>query len=167
VCLLSYDRWTVSVLKWDNAKAHAIWQLFQHFPSMFSDNVDRNEVWQTMMEDRSLIWLGVYEGSVLVGVIYLDFAGSNGDVEVHLAFFDRKPAEKAPLCRALVPLIFQLFPRINRLSTTIPCVFTHTERLARKAGFTREGTKRAAVQIHGKSWDVYLYGLLRDEVMVR
>lgn len=161
--LLVHDRWTVEVLRLSNEKAHAIWQMLEQYPSLFPDDKRGNpDVWYGLLQQSGLIWMGVYEGTELVGLIYLDMA-QLPTAEVHLAFFDRKPVEKVGLLRTLIPIVFQAFPRIRRLTTTVPDIYTWTWKLVQKLGFKWEGTERGAQVIHGKPRDVYIFGLLKEE----
>lgn len=170
--LLVHDRWSVHVLNLRNEKAFAIWTLLQQHPSLFTDETSRKcEDWVRFIETPGLVFLGVYEdppyhdsSSILVGLIYLDFSPGQGNVEVHLMFFDRKPAEKTELIKRLIPIAMEMFPRIKRLRTTVPVIFRHTWKLARRIGMHWVGTEHSAVSIAGQRRDVYTFELLREEV---
>lgn len=164
--LLVHDKWSVHVLRLSGVKAHAIGVMLQQHPTLFPDGENPEFAWDRLMHQIGLVWLGVYEGEILVGLIYLDFfAPGGGNVEVHLMFFDRKPAEKTELLRQLLPIVLQTFPKIKRLTTTIPSIYKHTWRLARRIGMHWEGTMKNAQTIRGVRRDVHIFGLLREEVI--
>lgn len=170
--LLTHDKWSVHVLNLRNEKAFAVWTLLQQHPSLFDDEASRKyNDWLRFIDTPGLVFLGVYENppqrdnaSILVGLIHLDFSPGQGNVEVHLMFFDRKPAEKTELIKQLIPIVLEMFPRIKRLTTTVPAIFSHTWRLARRIGMHWVGTNHQAVSISGKRWDSFTYELLREEV---
>lgn len=163
--LLVHDRWSVHVMNLRNEKAYAVWLLLQQHPSLFDDDASRKyQDWVRFLETPGLVWLGIYEQEILVGLIHLDFSPGHGNVEVHLMFFDRKPAEKADLLRKLIPIVLEAFPRIKRLHTTVPTVFRHTWKLAKRIGMRWTGTEHSAVSIQGLRRDVYNFELLREEV---
>lgn len=163
--LLVHDRWTVQILKLRNEQAYAVWLMLQQHPSLFTDDTSREFTdWLRVLDKPEMVWLGVYERNVLVGLIYLDFSPGQGNVEVHLMFFDRKPAEKAEMIRALIPIALEAFPKIKRLFTTVPTIYRHTWKLAKRIGMHWVGTEHSAVSIAGQRRDVYTFELLREEV---
>lgn len=163
--LLVHDRWSVHVLNLHNEKAHAIWLLLQQHPSLFSDETSRRyQDWVRFVETPGLIWLGVYEEDALVGLIHLDFTPGQGNVEVHLMFFDRRPAEKTEMLKRLLPVVLEAFPKIKRLTTTVPDIYRHTWKLAKRIGMHWTGINHQAVSIAGQRRDVYTFELLREDV---
>src|SRR5574338_1317634 len=106
--LLVHDRWSVHVLRLRNEQAYAVWLMLQQHPSLFEDDTSRDfSDWLRVLEKPEMVWLGIYEAHVLVGLVSLDFSPGHGNVEVHLMFFDRKPAEKAELIKMLIPVAME------------------------------------------------------------
>lgn len=159
--MLIFDRWEVRELRQDVPNLSELWLKLQEFPTLFSDATQgdiRN--WISLIRDDSYAWYEVFEQGRLVGVIYVQVLEDEADL--HLAFFDRKPAEKKPLVRYFCQFLFDGLPRLYRISCVVPAIYYATCRLAAALG-KYEGTKRQAVVIGGKRVDVHLYGLLRTE----
>ena len=103
------------------------------------------------------------EGEI-VGVVYLDDFGDVVDVTVHLVFFDRQPAEKLELCKAIMLYVFGNFP-VNRITAPTPDIYHASKRLLGRLGFTLEGTQREKVLMGGNWINMALYGITRREVL--
>lgn len=163
--ILKVAHWGVRHLSLANDKMDHIWNILQRHKTLFSDFTRGDKsVWVQLVTRPDTFWLEVHDLSAmdaLVGLIY--FEGVIGiDVDAHLVYFDRKPAEKVEVTRQALRYMFQEFP-IQRITVTIPVIFNATGRMLDKLGFKREGKKRASVLLGGHWVDQYIYGLLRSE----
>lgn len=161
--ILMVDKWTVKemVLTWE--KVEALWGVMQRFTTLFSDLTrgDFNNFFKVLTQQQTL-WFEIWEDEELVGMLWLTDMALTVDASAHMAFFDRRPAEKEAVVRALIKWVFEHYP-FHRLSVSVPRMYHATHRLVERLGFRREGTKREAVLIHGKWDDVKQYGLLRSQ----
>lgn len=115
-----------------------------------------------MVRDPSYVWYEVIERGKLVGIIYFQLIDDKADF--HIAFFDRKPAERKELGKFLVRYLFEVLPGLNKIVAAIPAIYFGTWRLAKSVGFRWEGTLREDVTFEGRKMDVHLYGLLRRDL---
>lgn len=161
--MISHGRWTVEPVYWDEARLKGMWMLLQRFPTLFSDLTrgDFDNFVASVTAEGTLM-LEVREGHVPVGYIKVQDLQQEIDCNAHVVFFDRKPAEKAQLCKLVTKWLFDNFP-LRRITAEVPDIYTHTIRLAEKIGFRREGMRRKAVCIGGQWRNVMLFGLLREE----
>ena len=162
--ILSVERWQVKemVLSW--GKVAALWELMGRFTTLFSDLTrgDFQNFFNVLTQQRTL-WFEIWEGEDLVGMLWLTDMDLTVDASAHMAFFDRKPAEKKAVVAALIRWVFERYP-FHRMSVSVPRMYHATHRLVEGLGFRREGTKQEAVMIHGKWDDLKLYGLLRAQL---
>lgn len=160
--MLSYGRWELRHLPLEVGYLSDLWKKLQEYPTLFSDET-RGDIrnWISMIRDQSYWWHEVWEGDESVGIIYVQLQGD--DADLHIMFFDRKPAEKKELVKFFCRFLFDHLPELVRISCSVPEIYYATGRLAMAIG-KWEGKKRQAVVIGGKRVDVNLYGLLREEV---
>ncbi|KAI0146624.1 acetyltransferase [Pestalotiopsis sp. NC0098] len=59
---------------------------------------------------------------------------------------------------------FAHFPELSRIEAGIYEGNDGSMKVLERVGFTKEGVRRKAVFKHGQSWDVAIFGLLRDEL---
>jgi len=160
--MLSFDKWELAPLHQDLIELSLLWQELQKFPTLFSD-ATRGDIrnWISMVQDESYVWYVVREKGRDVGVIYFQMQDDRADI--HIAFFDRKPAEKKELVKFFCKFMFDGIPSLHKITAQIPAIYFATWRLAKTVGFVWEGTFREDVVIDGKRTDVHFYSLLRSE----
>lgn len=161
--ILQVDKWEVKemVLSWE--KVDTLWDMMKKFTTLFSD-LTRNDFTNffKVITQQQTLWFEIWEGEQLVGLLWLTDMELTVDASAHMAFFDRRPAEKEPVVRELIKWVFAHYP-MHRISVSVPRMYHGTHRLVEKLGFKREGTKREAVMIHGTWDDLKLYGLIRSQ----
>lgn len=164
--IAKYHKWTVSDLELTPEKLLFIWEKFNHTKALFSDlTLGDVAVFRDVLLSRDTLWFEVKDDAdQLVGLMYLTNTQWVIDAEVHIVFFDRKLAEKAPLCLETIQWVFRNFP-FRRLTAVIPSIYFVTIRLAKKIGFKEEGIKRES-QLIGNKWvDETILGILRSEAI--
>lgn len=161
--MLTFDRWIVEPVRWSPEKLQAVWGLLQHYPTLFSDLTKGDyENFVASMTDPYTLILEVREGDVPVGYFKITDLIQEVDCNVHVVFFDRKPAEKVQLGKLVSKWLFDSFS-LRRLTAEIPDIYVHTLKFAERIGFKREGVKRNAVCMKGQWRDIIILGLLREE----
>lgn len=162
--ILSVGKWEVREMTLTVEKMQSMWTTLQRYQTLFSDFTRGDyDAWVAFVLSPTTYWLEVWELDKTVGVIYFEGIHAPIDVQLHMMFFDRAPAEKAPLVREVVKYMFSHFP-IQRITVMVPRIYHATLRLSEKLGFRREGTKREAVLLGGRWVDIVICGLLRKEV---
>lgn len=163
--IVGHGKWTIREMVLNHKKIGELWVAFQNYPTLFSD-LTRGKIanFTQALMSPTIMWYEIWEADKLIGIAWIENIEQIIDANVHLAFFDRKPAEKLEVVRQLLEYIFESYP-FNRLTAMIPDLYHATGRLLTKLGFVHEGTKREALLIKGRWADVQVYGILRKEVI--
>lgn len=172
-CILEFDRWKVVELELNLPKAKWLWDEMNKYRTLFSDLTrgDAGNFFDLINTPGSL-WLEILEvskpgpdirQSQTVGIIYWTGLQNVIDADIHLIFFDRKPAEKVELCKEIGRWFFREFPGCVRVTATLPIIYHATIRLAERIGFKWEGCKRNSQLMGGKYVNEVILGLLYEE----
>ena len=162
--IVRVDRWSVREVELTPEKVKALWEMLQRYKTLFSD-LTRNDIdnFVRVITAQNSMWFEVVDYDVIVGIIWFGDMWQVTDCNAHMVFFDRRPAEKVDLCRAVVRWMFDNFP-LRRITVSPPAIYHATLRLLEKIGFKQEGRKRDAVLLGGKWNDQIIFGILRQEV---
>ena len=161
---IEIEKWTVHELELTPEKLNSMWEMLQRYKSLFSDhNRGDKEGWVNYITSPDTYWLEVCEDGIPVGMIYFEGFDKGTELLGHMVYYDRKPAEKLEVTRAILQFMFENFP-IQRVSVEIPHMYYATDRLLGRLGFRKEGRKRQAVLLGGSWKDTILYGLLRSDI---
>ena len=110
-------------------------------------------------EPQGLIWIV----DDFKGMFYLN-SMTDIEADVHYSFFDRRHKGREPLVRAMLHKVFEEF-KFVRLNAYGPAQAGMGVRLfVERCGFRIEGRKRQASWWKSRWFDVYLYGILREEL---
>ena len=111
------------------------------------------------LEPQGLIWIV----DDFKGMFYLNNI-SDIEADVHYSFFDRRHKGREPLVRAMVSHVFEKYQFV-RLSAYVPAQAGIGTRLfVERCGFKIEGRKRKASWWKDHWFDVYLYGILPEDI---
>ena len=102
----------------------------------------------------------------LIGFAMLDWISwSNRTAWIKLGIGDIRDRQLGYGSEALAMLTRYAFNEINlhRISAAIPEYHHSALRFFQKSGFSQEVCRRQAIARDGRRWDLYLYGLLREE----
>ena len=159
--MLIFERWELRPMSMEIRHLAELWIKLQSYPTLFSDATKGDiQNWITLLQQDNFLWYEAFEKDTLVGLMYVELQGD--DADLHIVFYDRKPAEKKELVKFFCRFVFDTQPQLARISCVVPAMYYATCRLANAIG-KWEGTRRQAVVIGGKRTDVHLYGLLRNE----
>lgn len=165
--LVESGEWRAHEMVLTLEKTDWLWKQMKRYRSLFNDitrGSEENFAALIALEDS--FWIEVVnQQDECVGIIYWTNMSKLIDADVHLMFFDRKPAEKVELCREVARWFFTNNPQINRMTATLPQIYYATIRLAGKIGFKCEGRKRESQMMSGKMQDEFIFGLLAKEIL--
>lgn len=164
--IAEFDRWKVQEMLMTPEKVAWLWEEMHKYRSLFStltENDLRN--FTAIMALPDTLWTeAIDEDENIIGILYVTDLARTIDCEVHIMFFDRKPAEKVHLCKQALAWVFERYP-LRRMTATIPSIYYRTIKLAKNIGFKEEGRKRES-QLLGNKWvDEVILGILRHEVL--
>lgn len=156
--------WTVREMIFTPQRISWLWEQLKHYPSLTTDPTkgDPEQLWISVSSPQSF-WTEVWEDSELVGILYASHIQPGVDALLHPIFFDRKLSEKVPICMAAMQWALKQFS-LHRISVAIPEMYFATVRLAKKLGFTLEGTRREVYMINGRWCNELVFGLLASEI---
>lgn len=164
--IAEFDRWKVQEMLITPEKVAWIWIEMNKYRSLFSSLIqgDLANFTAVMIQPDSLWFEVLDENETIVGMLYVTALSRIIDCEVHILFFDRKPAEKVLLCKQVVLWMFEHYP-LRRMTAIVPSIYYRTIKLAKNIGFREEGRKRES-QLLGNKWvDDLVLGILRHEVV--
>ena len=121
-----------------------------------------------MEEDKNLFYFTIRasEDDRLVGrasVQWIDWANGNGFLRIGIgAAEDRRKGYGTQAMRMLLRFAFAEL-NLYRVSAIVPEYNAGAIALLRKFGFLREVSRRKSLERDGRRWDLYVFGLLRDE----
>jgi hypothetical protein len=158
-------KWEVHNLTLTREKIDWLWHTTSKHQTLFSDLTrgDFDNFFSALTQPNTM-WFEVREEEEIVGIIWITDLELVVDVNAHMMFFDKKPAEKAQICRELIKWAFENLA-IHRVTVPVPEIYHATYRLVEKLGFKYEGTKREAVLIGRKWYGIKHYGMTREEAL--
>ena len=163
--IVTVGQYRVKTMSLTWPKLLLLWEQLKKFRALFSDLTRGDlENFIKYVVNEHTFWLEIYKAKELVGIISLENMHLVVDAEAHVFFMDHNLSDKVPVSRATVVWLFDNFP-FQRLTVQVPERHYATLRFVKNLGFKSEGRKRQAVLINGKWFDVYLFGILRTEVM--
>jgi len=142
------------------------WTEMNKYKSLFSDLTKGDLAnFTAMFAQPDSLWFEVLDGNEdIVGMLYILNMHEVIDCEVHILFFDRRPAEKVLLCKQVVAWVFERYP-FRRMTAVVPSIYYRTIKLAKNIGFREEGRKRESALLGNKWVDEVILGILRHEVV--
>lgn len=161
--ILSCDGYDVKPMNLTWPKLLFIWEQLSRFRTLFSDLTKGDlENFIRYITSQDTLWLEIWKGDNLVGIITCEGMHRIIDIEAHVLFLDREVANKAGVCKEVVKWLFDNFA-LQRITVEVPRLYFATIRLVEQIGFRYEGTKRDAILIGGKWENVKTFGLTRRE----
>lgn len=155
-----------------------LWEKFSQFPLLFGYNLRSRDDFLNYFLDlkgNQIVTKGIFFViDDFVGVYYMSDIVLSEDAVVHYSFFDRRHHGRVELTKAMIKYVFENYG-FQRLTTWIPMntaqhrdnpKFINAFQFAKSVGFQYEGRKRKCIKFKGEWFDMKLYGILRDEVLV-
>jgi RimJ/RimL family protein N-acetyltransferase len=141
-----------------------LWRQMNRHRTLFSD-LTRGSVenFVALVQMPHSYWMEVTRNGEIIGVIYVEQLNLVTDCEAHVAFFDRKLADKVTLAQAALQHVFDKFG-VHRITVRMPKMYWTTVRFAKNVGFQYEGTRRQVYLIGGHWQDEVILGILNGEV---
>jgi hypothetical protein len=166
--LFAVGNWTVHGLTLSGDKLKWLWDKTHEHKTLYSDLTrDDPDNFVMAMLHPGTVWLEIWEDNTkIVGMLWVTNLEQAVDANVHMMYFDRRPAEKDEVTMTAIRWFFREFP-VHRLTAELPMIYHATIRLLERMGFKREGIKREALLIGGKWNDQAIYGITRAEVGVQ
>ena len=154
----------VKLLELTQEKALELWARLNELPGIFDDfSVNRPEMFFQSLLERNAVWLERTDGN---GILYLKNVIWGLSASGHIVYWDKKlkGTEKFTLSVLLWLMENAVLQKVNLFLPD----FVHTVRtFAETLGFKREGCIRRWSYSRGKTFDVYVYGITREEAYAK
>lgn len=138
------------------------YQKFSQFPILFDDIVRGN--FQTFIDElldtRSIVLATGDYGLCRIAKII-----PGRSCNIHLTFWDRRFRGRDGECKQAIKWLFHSM-LLQRATIQVPEVAHYTANFVQALGFKREGRVRDAWSYKGKLVDIFVFGILRNEVFV-
>lgn len=151
------------------ANLKKFWELSSQYPVLFGNEIQGNfkrflEIFLRQGPDgittNGLFWVV----DNFVGVFYLTYLSPMEDATVHYTFLDGRHRGRLELTKAMLRYAFDRY-KLRRMSVEIPAYVTkYTFNFVKELGFVPEGCRRKAALFSGKWFDLWEFGLLREEL---
>lgn len=153
------ERWELLVLTPE--KIEWLWEQCLRFPIIFDDFGKNNKkAYLAKLYDPRNMFMDIGPGLGLGCVMGIK---PRLDALIHIVMFDRRLKGREPLFKEMLAYTFNTF-QLRRLTAMISEDAVMAEALAKRMGFTHEGTMRKAMLREGRYVDIEIYGLLREEL---
>lgn len=164
--IVETSRWGVYEMVFTPDRIAWLGEQLQRYPSLTTDPTkqDPDNLYRSVTS-RQAYWTEVWDNETNrpAGVLYMTDIQPGVEATVHPVFFDRKLSEKAEICIAALQWAKRQF-MLHRFKAELPEIYFATVRLAKRIGFTLEGTRREVYLIEGRWVDELVFGLLTSEM---
>lgn len=139
------------------------------FPFVFDDFTfqDYDVFVQTLTQEDNLIFEVWSEGDHslehMAGLVNVSHTQPFVDGMLHFLFFDRKLRGKEDVLLSIIRQVFML-AKLRRMTCAIPSDRVTGMQMLGRLGFKKEGRIRKKFLRNEKYLDVFVYGILREEV---
>lgn len=142
----------------DNVKD--LWEKFNKFDKLFCDQLrgDFRKFTETILSANTII-LKVSD----IGVVYVTDLIPGDSAQGHFLFWDRKSAGRHRIILAALQWVMDNFD-LHRVSIEVPRHAYNALHRLYKIGFRVEGVLKKAQLFEGERYDIFLFGVLRDEI---
>ena len=101
------------------------------------------------------------------GVFYLNKIVPGRDAHAHVNMLDGRFKGREEVTKRLLKYVFDEYD-FHRLTVQVPVyIKPNVIRFIRRLGFVSEGRIREVVPYHDKWFDVFVFGILKDEIILR
>lgn len=143
-------------------KLDELWNRVKVIPGMFDDFTRGNEMlYKKKILSQTTVWLETDDKN---GILYLDNVVVGLSANAHFIFWDHKLRGKEELVKdcmrwAMVQL------SLHKLNVQLPDYAMALRKFAKRVGLKEEGCSRMWSYSNGKLFDMYLFGITREEVL--
>ena len=133
------------------------------------------EVWELCADDscvspdtyepersRERVWLGVYEGIAMIGMIYVH-AQNSSTIQMHPYLLKGYKHKIRDVMKLFFAWAFAM-PEIHKVNVTVPFIYQKLRNCCLKAGFKDEGVNRMSYRKNSEIVDQWHMGAVRGEV---
>jgi RimJ/RimL family protein N-acetyltransferase len=149
---------------WEKAKVHRtlfneeIRGDFKEFLKVFLSENAAGEI-----EPNGLFWVI----DDFAGVFYLSRINPGRDAQAHVNMLDGRFKGREEITKRMLKHLFDEYG-FQRLTVHVPVyIKPNVIRFIRRLGFVSEGRIRSVVPLHGKWFDIFAFGILRDEIVLK
>jgi RimJ/RimL family protein N-acetyltransferase len=149
----------IALMEMSQANVTKVWTEFNRFPKLFMDHQrgDQQHFMQQLLAKNSLYF--VLDDA---GIIYFTDILPKYIAKFHLMFWDKQLRGREPICKDMIGWAFNTL-KVEKVWTSIPAFARVQRKFAERLGFLREGCFRKGYPCMGTNYDVYWYGMLKED----
>lgn len=148
------------VLQLTQEKALELWDKLNGISGLFDDfTTNRPDVFMQSLMSRDSIWLERLDGN---GILYLKNVIPGLSASGHLVYWDKRLRGREEFTMNVLRWLMKNVPLI-KVNLYLPDYAATTRHFAKRCGFKEEGCIRKWSRSRGKLFDVYVYGITREE----
>lgn len=138
-----------------------LWNQIRAFPMVFDDfSRDRYDLFVAKLFNPANVFVDIGPGLGLAAGVACT---PRLDTVLHLVMFDRRLRGREPVFHEIMQFFFERL-QLRRMTAMIADDCRTALRLVERLGFKHEGVMRQAMLKEGQYVDVYVYGILREEL---
>lgn len=147
-------------LKVTQEKALELWTKLSEISGLWDDfTVNRPDVFFQSLMARDSVWLERTDGN---GILYLKHVIPGLSASGHVVYWDKRLRGREKFTMGVLRWLMQNIP-LQKVNLYLPDYAGSARSFAKRCGFKEEGCIRKWSYSGGKTFDVYVYGITRDE----
>lgn len=152
------------ILEVTQEKALELWDKLNSISGLWDDfTVNRPDIFfQSLMAPNS-VWLERIDGN---GILYLKNVIPGLSASGHVVYWDKRLRGREDFTVDVLRWLMQNIP-LQKVNLYLPDYASSARGFAKRCGFKEEGCIRKWSYSGGKTFDVYVYGMTRDEAFTK
>lgn len=150
----------VHLLQLSKEKALELWEKLNGIKGLWDDlTVNRPEVFFRNLSSPDSVWLERDDGN---GILYLRGVIPGLSASGHVVYWDRKLRGREDFTLGVLRWLMQNIP-LQKVNLYLPDYAPSVRSFAKRVGFKQEGLIRRWSYSGGKTFDIYVFGITREE----
>lgn len=145
-------------------KVLELWEKLNSISGLWDDfTVNRPDLFFQSLQAPNSVWLERTDGN---GILYLKSVVPGLSASGHLVYWDRRLRGREKETMDALRWVMQSIP-LQKVNLFLPDYAGSVRRFADRCGFKQEGCIRKWSYSGGKTFDVYVFGITRDEAFAQ
>lgn len=154
----------VHLLELSKEKALELWDKLNGISGLWDDfTVNRPEVFFQKLSSPDSVWLERDDGN---GILYLRGVIPGLSASGHVVYWDRKLRGKEEFTLTVLRWLMNTIP-LQKINLYLPDYVQAARSFAKRLGFKEEGCIRRWSYSGGKTFDIYVFGMTREEAFAK
>lgn len=152
------------VIRLTQEKALELWDKLNQIPGLFDDfTVNRPDLFFQALTARNSVWLERIDGN---GILYLKNVIPGLSASGHIVYWDKRLRGREKFTMDTLRWLMKYVP-LQKVNLYLPDYAPSLRHFASRCGFKEEGCIRRWSYSRGTPFDIYVYGITRDEAFAQ